>query len=701
MSTSRGGDANEAPRTESGPGRNGGEPAGPVIGILEWFRPGEHERVEAVLGDLRVLGVQHVRTGVSWADWHTPEGQQWYRWLLPRLASQAELLPCFLYTPPTLGLAAKTSSPPRDPEVYADFIDQMITLFGRHFEWIEFWNEPNNLREWDITLDPEWRIFSEMVGGAAYWAKHRGRKTVMGGISPIDPNWVRLMFERGVMEYIDAVGVHGFPGTFDYSWDGWKQSIGRVREVVRRHGSKAEVWITETGFSTRRHDERQQVREFVRAAEADVERVYWYSAYDLNPELPTVDGFHLDERDYHFGLKRTDGTPKLLYRLWSNGGLAAVKEAAWISEPARIPRNGKRPVLITGGAGFIGTNVADRLLRSGRSVILFDNLSRPGTEQNLRWLRETHGSRVHVEVADVRDPFALRRAVQSAAEVYHFAAQVAVTTSLTGPIYDFEVNLRGTLNLLEALRALDIPPPLIFTSTNKVYGALQDVGLVFNGSRYEPENPDLRSTGVGEWRPLDFHSPYGCSKGAADQYVLDYARIYGLPAVVFRMSCIYGQHQHGNEDQGWVAHFLISAIEGSPITLYGDGMQVRDVLNVDDLVNAFLLAQEKMTALSGQAFNIGGGPENTISLLELLEIITELQGRKPAIRFDSWRPGDQRYYVSDTAKFRAATGWSPRVNVSEGVRRLYGWLLESRASEAQAAKGERGNAYRAVAAKPR
>ena len=338
----------------------------------------------------------------------------------------------------------------------------------------------------------------------------------------------------------------------------------------------------------------------------------------------------------------------------------------------------ERPVLITGGSGFIGTNLAHRILSEGRPVLLFDSLARPGVEQNLRWLRDTHGKLVDVIIADVRDADAVRRAVQQAGQVFHFAAQVAVTTSLTDPIDDFEVNARGTLNVLEAIRAQPTPPPLVFTSTNKVYGALEDVGLRRRNQRYEPTDPPLRQTGVSESRPLDFHSPYGCSKGTADQYVLDYARTYDLRSIVFRMSCIYGAHQFGTEDQGWVAHFLIRALDGQPITLYGDGRQVRDILAVEDLVDAFLLAQSHMGSESGQAFNIGGGPGNTVSLLELLDLIGELLGHKPAFELDAWRTGDQRYYVSDTGKFQRATGWKPRTSVQDGLERLHRWLTESR-----------------------
>ena len=333
-------------------------------------------------------------------------------------------------------------------------------------------------------------------------------------------------------------------------------------------------------------------------------------------------------------------------------------------------------MLITGGAGFVGTNVAHRLLQQRRHVVLFDNLSRPGVERNAKWLREQHGSRVELEHADVRDASALRDAVRGASMVFHFAAQVAVTTSLDDPINDFEVNARGTLNLLEAIRACSTRPPLLFTSTNKVYGALPDLDLERADQRYQPADEKSRRTGVLD-PGLCFHSPYGCSKGAADQYVLDYARTFNLPATVFRMSCIYGPHQCGNEDQGWVAHFVRCALERQPITLYGDGRQVRDVLYVDDLVDAMLLAVKQIEHTRGQAFNIGGGPDNTVSLLELMDIIEHLHGRRPQVRFDAWRTGDQRYYVSDIRRFRRATGWTPAVDVHEGVERLYRWLMNN------------------------
>jgi len=340
-----------------------------------------------------------------------------------------------------------------------------------------------------------------------------------------------------------------------------------------------------------------------------------------------------------------------------------------------VSKNGKsKPILITGGAGFVGSNLAHRLLSSGYRVRLLDNLSRAGVERNLRWLIETHGDLVDIEVPDVRNLSIIKQAVKDASQVFHFAAQVAVTSSLVDPIEDFEINARGTLNLLEAVRSMENPPPLIFTSTNKVYGNLAELEFTKKGSRYAPLDDAICERGINESRPLDFHSPYGCSKGAADQYVTDYARTYRIPALVFRMSCIYGPHQYGNEDQGWVAHFVIRSISGEPITIYGDGMQVRDILFVDDLVDAFLLAQQHMKKLAGNAFNIGGGPNNSISLLELLDLLAELHGGDVSVRFEDWRAADQRYYVADTSKFSGLTGWQPRVPVHEGVRRLYEWI---------------------------
>jgi CDP-paratose 2-epimerase len=334
--------------------------------------------------------------------------------------------------------------------------------------------------------------------------------------------------------------------------------------------------------------------------------------------------------------------------------------------------------LVTGAAGFVGTNLAHRLLCGGERVRILDDLSRPGVKRNLEWLEGTHGSRLQVEIGDVCDAAVVERAMAGARSVFHFAAQVAVTTSLDDPTHDANVNLLGTLNVLEAARVRS-PEALLFTSTNKVYGALDDVTLTEAGGRYAPVDAQLRAGGISEARHLDFCTPYGCSKGAADQYVLDWHKSYGLPTTVFRMSCIYGPHQFGNEDQGWVAHFLISALAREPITIYGDGNQVRDILFVEDLVDAFLAARAQTPAVAGRAFNIGGGPANAVSLREVTALIEELSGLEPELTFGPWRKGDQRWYVSDPRAFGEATGWRPSTSPREGIARLHDWLVEENA----------------------
>jgi CDP-paratose 2-epimerase len=339
--------------------------------------------------------------------------------------------------------------------------------------------------------------------------------------------------------------------------------------------------------------------------------------------------------------------------------------------------NDRRSILITGGAGFIGSNLADRLAREGHEVIIYDALSRPGVERNLAWLNARHGKRVTHVAGDVRDEDELVRAAGEAKAVFHFAAQVAVTTSLLDPREDFDINVRGTINLLDSVRQRREPVPVIFASTNKVYGDLADIELDTLHDRYEPKAFAARR-GIDESRPLDFHTPYGCSKGAADQYVLDYARSFGVPTAVFRMSCIYGQRQMGTEDQGWVAHFLIRALEGKPITIYGDGRQVRDILDVGDAVNAYVAALENIDRVKGRAFNLGGGPNNAISLLELIDEIRAITGREVPVEFEDWRQGDQRWFVADTSAARATLALPAARGWRDGVTGLAQWLANER-----------------------
>lgn len=380
------------------------------------------------------------------------------------------------------------------------------------------------------------------------------------------------------------------------------------------------------------------------------------------------------------GIAGADGSPKLLGRLLLDGGIEAVRRVDRLARPAgrRAPRGARRkPVLITGGAGFIGTNLADLLAGAGEPVLIYDTLERPGAERNLAWLQERHGERIRSEPADVRDPHAARAAAGAADTVFHFAAQVAVTTSMADPVADFEVNALGTLNMLEVLRARSDHPLLVYTSTNKVYGTLAGVPVRAVETRWQPRDGDLERSGIAEDWPVDFHSPYGCSKGAADQYVLDWARTYRLPTTVFRMSCIYGSHQHGTEDQGWVAHFLISTLTGRPVTLYGDGRQVRDALFVGDLVDAFLAARRAPDKVAGKVFNIGGGPANAISLIELIDRMSRLTGRHPALGFGEWCTGDQPWYVSDIGRIGCTLGSRPRISIDTGLACLRRWLTRA------------------------
>lgn len=335
-----------------------------------------------------------------------------------------------------------------------------------------------------------------------------------------------------------------------------------------------------------------------------------------------------------------------------------------------MQRREVRRALITGGAGFIGSNLAERLLASGVHVRIFDNLSRAGVVYNLEWLRSlAAGERLEFVKGDVRDARAVAQAVRGVTEIYHLAAQVAVTTSLDDPITDFEVNANGTVNVLEEARRSGANPFVLYTSTNKVYGALPRLPIEVEGTHYRALQTGFR--GVTEEQPLDFHSPYGCSKGAADQYVHDYARIYGLPTVVFRMSCIAGPRQLGNEDQGWVAHFLYSVLGGRPITIYGDGYQVRDILHVHDLIDAMQAAYQHRSITRGHVYNLGGGMKRAASVIEMLTQISELTGRKLNLCYDKVRPGDQPLYIADTTKLEDTTGWRPQRSLGEILNAIH------------------------------
>jgi len=337
--------------------------------------------------------------------------------------------------------------------------------------------------------------------------------------------------------------------------------------------------------------------------------------------------------------------------------------------------------LVTGGLGFIGCNMTNHLLLDGHEVVVFDNASRAGVMSNLEWLRAQHPGRVNWVQADIRDSAAVARAIEGAGMVFHFAAQVAVTTSVTDPRTDFEVNALGTVNVLEAARRINPMPIVLYTSTNKVYGNLEGVRVEEGETRYQLVDYKL---GIPESFPLDFHSPYGCSKGASDQYVRDYHRIYDLPSIVFRMSCIYGRRQMGNEDQGWVAHLARTALQGGEIRIFGDGKQVRDLLYVDDLIDAMLSAVRRIDRTAGEVYNLGGGPANTISVwAELREHLKDLLGHVPEAQLGPWRPGDQRIYITDTRKAQRDLDWAPPVTIAEGLESMIeDWKLRGIVSPA-------------------
>ncbi|WP_322794224.1 SDR family NAD(P)-dependent oxidoreductase [Bellilinea sp.] len=338
-----------------------------------------------------------------------------------------------------------------------------------------------------------------------------------------------------------------------------------------------------------------------------------------------------------------------------------------------MPRN----YLITGGAGFIGSNYVARLLQRGEGVIIYDNLSRAGAVRNLDWLKSTYGENsFRLIQADVRDAHSIQEAASEADVIVHLAGQVAVTTSVVDPRNDFEINAMGTFNVLEAARLSGRDPIVIYASTNKVYGGMEEVKVTELASRYAYVDFPY---GIPETFGLDFHSPYGCSKGCGDQYTRDYSRIYGLRTVVMRQSCIYGTRQFGIEDQGWVAWFVIAAVKRLPITIYGDGKQVRDVLFVEDLCDVYDLAVERIDLAAGQVFNIGGGAEFTISVWqEFGPLLEKLLGESIPVKRGDWRPGDQRVYVSDTRKAQEILGWKPKVGVEEGIQRLFEWVKTNR-----------------------
>ncbi|MBI3486287.1 GDP-mannose 4,6-dehydratase [Candidatus Daviesbacteria bacterium] len=333
-------------------------------------------------------------------------------------------------------------------------------------------------------------------------------------------------------------------------------------------------------------------------------------------------------------------------------------------------------VLITGGAGFIGSNLALSLLKQNWQVVIFDNLSRKGSKQNLEWVKKINPNRknLKIQINDIRDVQTIDKAVKNAEVIFHLAAQVAVTTSFLNPREDFEINLGGTFNILEAARKSQHKPTIVFASTNKVYGNLENLKVKKVKNRYLFEDKKV----ISETYPLDFHSPYGCSNGAADQYVRDYFRMYQIPTVVFRQSCIYGPRQMGVEDQGWTAHFAIASILGKPITIFGEGKQVRDLLHVDDLIEAYLKSITLINKTRGEVFNIGGGEKHSFSLLEYIQFLEKLLNKKIKFKLAPVRPGDQKIYISDNTKLKKILDWQPKTCHKDGLKSLAIWVKDNR-----------------------
>lgn len=345
-------------------------------------------------------------------------------------------------------------------------------------------------------------------------------------------------------------------------------------------------------------------------------------------------------------------------------------------------------VLVTGGAGFVGSHVAEFYARNGEEVKVIDNLSRAETLAkadkskhtifyNWNYLKQNYAN-IILTKADIRNTQQIEKAASDVDFIVHTAAQVAVTTSITDPLTDFEINALGTLNVLEAARKSRNDPAVVYCSTNKVYGEnVNEIPTIERETRYTFSDEKFKK-GIPETFPTDLcaHTPYGCSKIAGDFYTQDYSKSYGLNTCVFRMSCIYGDRQFGNEDQGWVAHFAISTLQNKKLIIYGDGKQVRDVLFVDDLVEAFDMFFKRRKKTSGDVFNIGGGPENTLSLLELLSLLHEVTGKRCEIESKNWRTGDQKVYISNISKAKEKLGWKPKVDTSKGIKNFVAWFQQ-------------------------
>lgn len=453
----------------------GGGASGGRFGLVEWFRPGEHARVLTALGGMVDARARHLRTHLSWAEFHAPGGAAWYDWLIPTLGRQVDLLPCIHYTPPSLSRTGRSSGAPRRLRDYADFVDHILTRYGAHFTDVELWNEPNNLLDWDWRDDGDWSAYCEMIGAAGYWARQRGFRAVLGGPCPFDAHWLALMGDRGVLGVVDVVGLHGFPGTWDSEaggWTGWRDQIAAAREILDRHQPKAELWITETGYSTWRHDELRQVQRFAEAMSLPVQRVYWYGWQDVPSDVAVQEGFHFDERHYHLGIVTETGRRKLLGRLLQRGGARAVDELLATLGPGD-ERPGACPVVVIGGATLLGARLAARLVEAGRAVRVVDALHEPGSEIVLAGLKRRFGAGIEVRVADLRDRAAADEVIAGAGALVHLTDDAgghggAAARLAAGGAF---------VNLLDVLRRSPVPPPLVVATVLARPGPSPVLGL--------------------------------------------------------------------------------------------------------------------------------------------------------------------------------------------------------------------------------
>lgn len=609
----------------------------PPCGASIPVRAEDEGAIEALLTECRGLGLQRIRLVFPLCAAGEDAARVCYQRIVERAAASFEVVGAFA-RPEAQGRVPVRA---RDGANYLAGVVRLANAVGGHCDWFEL-ADPLGPTAWPDHSQTSAALLADLVE----WV---GTPVALGGL-PLDPAWLGAARDAGVLA---PFGALAFPEVIATGVPA-AQALATVRTVCERQG----LWFTPDHSAEQPpHGERPEHR-LARESE-------WLEASPARVFLPWAPETGAYAQN---GASAGREHSKRLLRL---GGAARLQRIAR-QAAASPPELGYD--LITGGAGFVGSNLAARLAADGRSVLVFDSLARPGTEQNLEWLSQRFPGQIHSVLADVREREAVGNAVDGARRVFHLAAQVAVTTSLAQPRADHAVNVTGTLNVLEALRHCAHPPPLLLTSTNKVYGDLGGLDLRRGPGGYEPADAELRSRGIDEDMPLALSSPYGCSKGAADQYAVDYARSFGLPSVVFRMSCVYGPRQFGNEDQGWVAHFTRRALRGEPISLYGDGYQVRDLLYIDDLVAAMLVAMDHLPGIAGRAFNIGGGAERALSLLGLLQHLERLNGVLPPVQMADWRAGDQRYYVSDSTRFRNLTGWSPRVDVPDGVGRLYHWM---------------------------